>query len=393
MKVTVSVGGTWNAFRLAEQLERRGLLHRLVTTHRPRRGEQIRPERLVVNPLPEILMRAPRTLGFHWPACDYLKAVAFDRWAARFVGGCDVLAVWALFAVESMRAARRQGARTVLQRGSTHALTQWELLAQEYRRWGYDAPPIDRRLLARQLREYDGADYIEVTSRFVYRTFLERGVAPDRLLLVPNLGIDPDYFHPGTAARSGASGRPFRILAVGPSIRKGTPYLLQAVKQLRAPDAELWLVGDIPPDLAPLLRRTGTAFRHLGALPHGELADVYRSASVYVLPSIEEGLPQSILEALASGLPVILTPNTGGEDLVTDGREGLFVPLRDAEALARALRSLYEDEARRRAMAAAAAETARAWTWDAYGDRAARAYARVMRGERGAVGADAAGRV
>ncbi len=376
MKVTVSVGGTWNAFRLAEQLDGRGLLHRLVTTHTPRRGERISPERIVINPIPEIVMRGPRALGLRWQIGDYLKAVSFDRWAERYVQDCDVLAVWALFGLRSTRAARRHGVRTVLQRGSTHAATQWELLDEEYRRWGYAAPPLDRRLLVRQLQEYEEADYIEVTSRFVLRSFLDRGVARDRLLHVPNLGIDSTLFHPAPP-----DSRPFRIVAVGLSLRKGTPYLVQAVARLRVPDLELWLVGGIPADLGPLLRTAGVGFRDVGRLPHSALAEVYRAASVFVLPSIEEGLPQSVLEAMASGLPVILTPNTGGEDLIEHGREGLIVPMRDPAAIADAILSLYEDEDRRRAMAAAAAERARAWTWDAYGDRAIRAYITLAAGQ------------
>jgi phosphatidylinositol alpha 1,6-mannosyltransferase len=80
---------------------------------------------------------------------------------------------------------------------------------------------------------------------------------------------------------------------------------------------------------------------------------------------------------MASGLPVVVTPNTGAEEIVTDGREGMIVPARDAGALAEALRALYEDEPRRRAMGAAAAATAASWSWDAYGDRVAAAYARI----------------
>ncbi len=370
MKVTVSVGGTWNAFRLAEQLDHRGMLQRLVTTHRPLRNERINPRRIVINPIPEILMRGPRLLGLRWEIGDYLKAVTFDRWAARYTVDCDLLAVWALFALRSMRAARANGVCTVLQQGSTHALTQRELLREEYRRWGQPAPRD--RLLDQKLREYDEADFVEVTSRWVLRSFLDRGFPRERLLHVPNLGIDLRLFHPQPHA-----GRPFRIVAVGLSLRKGTPYLLEAVARLRIPDLELWLVGSVSPDLRPILRRTPTRVRHLGVLSHPELAAVYRAASVFVLPSIEEGLAQVILEAMASGLPVVLTPNTGGEDIMTERREGLFVPPRDPAALARALLELYEDETLRRAMSEAAARSAQAWTWEAYGDRAVSTYARL----------------
>jgi starch synthase len=378
VKVTVSVGGTFHAFRLAEQLEARGMLHRLVTTHRPLRGERIPPERIAVNPWPEILMRGPRMLGLRWEAGDSLKAVAFDRWAARHVGGCDVWVGFAAFSLTGQRAARAAGARTVLERGSTHILTQSALLADEYRRWRCPAPPVDPRLVDRQLREYDDAESISVPSRFARQSFLDHGFPADRLLRIP-YGADCRLFSPGPPP-----GRPFRIVAVGLSLRKGTPYLLEAAARLGitgaagAPEMEVCLAGAVAPDVAAVLHRTRAAVRVLGALSHSQLAAVYRSASAFVLPSVEEGMALSVLEALASGLPVVVTPNTGAADVITHGREGLIVPARDAAALAEALRELYEDEPRRRAMGESAVETARAWTWETYGDRAAAAYARLL---------------
>jgi glycosyltransferase involved in cell wall biosynthesis len=372
VKVTVSVGGTFHAFRLAEQLDRRGMLHRLVTTHRALRGEQISPHRVVANAFPEALMRGPRMLGLRWRGGEYLKAVAFDRWAARHVHGCDVLVGFASFSLLSLRAARSAGARTVLERGSTHILTQHALLAEEYRRWGSPLPPADRRLVERELQEYDEADYICVPSRFAMRSFLDRGFSPDRLLHVP-YGVDARLFSPGTAP-----GRPFRIVTAGVSLRKGTPYLLEGVARMKVPGVEVWLAGTIPPDVIPALRRSRAPFRHLGALSQAALASVFRSASVFVLPSVEEGLALVVLEAMASGLPVVVTPSTGAEDIMTDGREGMIVPPRDPVALSRALLGLYEDEDRRRAMGNAAVRTAQGRTWDVYGDRIVHAYEQVM---------------
>lgn len=372
MKVTVSVGGTFHAFRLAEQLQSRGVLHRLVTTHRPLRGERISPDRIAANPFPEALMRGPRALGLSWRVGDYLKAVMFDRWAARHVQGCDVLVAFAAFSLVSLRAARAAGARTVLERGSTHVLAQQAVVAEEYRRWRCPAPPVDRRLLRRQLEEYDQAEYICVPSRFALRSFLDHGVPSERLLHVP-FGVDCGLFSPGRT-----SGRPFRILTVGLSLRKGTPDLLEAAARLGIPELEVWLAGAFAPELAPVLRRARASFRHLGALSHADLATVYRNASVFVLPSVEEGMALSVLEAMASGLPVVVTPNTGAEDLVTHGHEGLIVPPGEPEALRRALLELYEDEPKRRAMGEAAASTARAWTWEAYGDRVVDVYARLL---------------
>jgi glycosyltransferase involved in cell wall biosynthesis len=150
---------------------------------------------------------------------------------------------------------------------------------------------------------------------------------------------------------------------------------------------ELCLVGSVAPDSNHILRSSSVPFYSLGVRSHKEMADVYRSASVFVMPSIEEGMALSALEAMASGVPVIVTPNTGVTDIIENGREGLVVPARDTSALAQAILSLYEDEPKRLAMAEAAARTARRWTWDAYGDRVASAYAGLTeRASPGAVG-------
>jgi glycosyltransferase involved in cell wall biosynthesis len=81
---------------------------------------------------------------------------------------------------------------------------------------------------------------------------------------------------------------------------------------------------DLPIDWAP-------------TLPHPQLAERLRSADVFVLPSLEEGLVRTALEAMACGLPVILTPNTGANDLVRPGQNGTIVPIRDARAAADAI--------------------------------------------------------
>lgn len=372
MKVMVSVAGTFHAFQLAEQLERYGALHRLFTTHRPLRGEQIGPARIAVNPLPEIAMRAPRTMGLRWRAGDYVKAELFDRWVARALPAGDVLVAFASFCLRSLHRARASGIVTILERGSTHVLSQSALVGEEYRRWGCPEPAVDQRLMDKQLREYEEADYICVPSRFAAKSFLEHRIPQTRLLHIP-YGVDLRRFVPGRSP-----GRPFRILTVGVGLRKGTPYLLDAVASLGIPKVELWLAGAIPGDLVPILAKTPTPFRHLGTLSHAALAAVYRQASVFVLPSIEEGLPLAILEAMASGVPLVVTPNTGAEDIITDGREGFVVPSRDPGALRQNLLRLYEDEDARLAMGEAGAKRARQWTWDGYGERVMAAYRQVL---------------
>mgnify|MGYP001167493564 CR=1 FL=1 len=371
MKVTVSVGGTFHAFQLAGELERRGYLHRLVTTHRPLRGEGVSRGRIVANPLPELFLQVPRRL--HLPMRgDYLKAQSFDWWARRHVDGCDLLVGFAAFSLHTIRAAKAQDTVTVLERASAHILSQRTLLEEEYRRFGRTAPPMDPRLVQKQLWEYGEADYIAVPSTFVYNTFLEHGFPAQRLINVP-LGADTRQFSPGPQGDG-----PFRVLAAGISLQKGTPYVLDAVRRLARPGAELTFLGGMGPDVADVLAGYQGRYRWPGFVGQAQLAGLMRQGSVFVQASIQEGFGLMIPQAMAAGLPVICTTNTAGPDLVREGVEGFIVPIRDPEALCERLRYLADHLDVRRRMGEAAAARAQEFTWDAYGDRISAEYRRLV---------------
>ena len=105
----------------------------------------------------------------------------------------------------------------------------------------------------------------------------------------------------------------------------------------------------------------------------------YREADVFCLLSIEEGLALVLLQAMAMGLPVIATPNTGAEDLIEDGVHGFIVPARDSEAAAPRLQQLADaPELRRQMGARARARVAEGFGWADYGARA-RAHLRANR--------------
>ena len=148
----------------------------------------------------------------------------------------------------------------------------------------------------------------------------------------------------------------FRILFVGSvSVRKGIGYLLEAVRPLvRRRRVELWLVGAVSPDAAPLLARNADLFEHRGFVAPERLAQTYSQGSVLVLPSVEEGLARVQAQAMACGVPVIATPNTGSEDLFTDGVEGFIVPARDARAIRDRIEWLLDHPAERERMGFAA---------------------------------------
>jgi glycosyltransferase involved in cell wall biosynthesis len=151
--------------------------------------------------------------------------------------------------------------------------------------------------------------------------------------------VDLSCFTPATEVRPKA--RPLTIISTGAvSLRKGAPYLLEAFRIVhrKHPSARLLLTALVQDSAAPIVRKyADLPIDWSPGLPHRQLAERLRSADIFVLPSLEEGLVRTALEAMACGLPVVLTPNSGANDFVTSGQSGEVVPIRDAAAIAEAI--------------------------------------------------------
>ncbi|MBV9695771.1 MAG: glycosyltransferase family 4 protein [Gammaproteobacteria bacterium] len=180
-------------------------------------------------------------------------------------------------------------------------------------------------------------------------------------------GVDTERFVPRAAPRTD---RTFRVLFVGQvGQRKGMSYLLQAYEQFRRPDSELHVVGSYARGYqvyAPYRH----LFRHTANVPQAELPALYQNADVFVFPSLIEGMPLVVLEAMACGLPVITTRH-GPADVVRDGVDGFLVPIRDPQAIAARLEQLYRDRNVLQQMGTSAREQALRHGWEHYSSRAA----------------------
>ena len=142
--------------------------------------------------------------------------------------------------------------------------------------------------------------------------------------------------------------------------------MLKAVAQIEG-DVELTLVGKRIADCAPLdaaLQR----YKWIDSLPHEKILSTMRAHDVLVFPSLFEGFGLVLTEALSQGLPIISTNHTCAPDLITDGKEGFIVPIRDPDAIADRLTKLSEDRSLLQQMKCHALEAARAHTWSNYHD-------------------------
>jgi glycosyltransferase involved in cell wall biosynthesis len=193
---------------------------------------------------------------------------------------------------------------------------------------------------------------------------LKYGHPPGRVWYVPN-GVDPRFILPRTFAESPAN----RLLYVGTWLdRKGIFYLVDSLSTLvqRLPEITLTVAGclcseDRVKTYFPSELRSRVTVIPL--LDRDAMPDLYASHDVFVFPSLVEGMPLTVLEAMASAMPVVTTNTCGMSDLIEDGVNGLLVPAADSIQFAHATLSVCTSIQWRKILGSAAQETVRRFTW------------------------------
>lgn len=377
MRVSVSVLGRFHAFYLGRELERYGVLDRLITSYPAwGPGKWGVPKDRVTSLWPiELARRASPSRLRKWMQRRGTLHAVFDRLAARSIpAGTDVVVTWSGSAERTLRRAHQEGAAAIVERCSSHIRSQREILEEEYSHHGVEPDLPSDRAVDREEREYELADRIAVPSSFVERSFVEQGIEQEKLIRIP-YGVDPEEFKPVPKEDN-----VFRVVFAGSlGVRKGTRYLLEAFASLELPNAELLLLGTVREEAERWLAQYRCGVRYPGHVPQEELNRWYSQGSVFVLPSVEEGMAYVQLQAMACSLPLICTPHTGGEDLIREGQEGFVVPIRDVDTLKERLEWCFEHREACRAMGRSARERVLGhFTWRDYGDRACQTYAKVL---------------
>jgi glycosyltransferase involved in cell wall biosynthesis len=268
-------------------------------------------------------------------------SAAFDAAAARRLPVLENLIAFNGTALEQFAAARGAGA------GSLCLMSANPHMRQLLRRHAaaHSQYPLERpwatRLEARNLREYAGADRIFVSSRYIWQSFLDQGYPEERLSLFP---LTPDArFTPG--AQAPPSSGSFDIVYVGAlTVHKGVPLLIDAVRRLAFPDLRLVLIGGWKTrGMRRFICSHSAADPRISVAP-GDPLPRLRAARLYVHPAYEEGFGYAPAEALACGVPVIASEDTGMKELIEPGRNGLVVPTGELDALTEAIAAAYRGE-------------------------------------------------
>lgn len=220
-----------------------------------------------------------------------------------------------------------------------------------------------------------------IVNAAVLREPLSAFGIPKRKIAVVYNGVGANFFAPSGVTRSEARGRfsvserAFTIAAAASlTKKKGIEYLIEAVKELHKafPALKLLIAGDGPErdtlEAKTRALRLEANITFLGAFD--DVQAVYAASDVFALSSLWEGLPNALLEAMASGLPVVVTDVGGISEVVRNGENGLLVPARDARALAEALARLAREPKLRQVLGTRARENARRFSWERHAKEA-----------------------
>jgi glycosyltransferase involved in cell wall biosynthesis len=367
IKVVVAQKGSREHFAIARALHRRRLLSLLVADWYAPRSPFARllvncfPRRIArralaaeAPELPPDLVHSLNGLGL-WrripEAWSRKRGRPYDGYAtsgamfARKVSSMplpphDVFFGYSYDSLDVLETERTRGVLTVVDQVDPGAF-EHDLVAEEAKRWKSYAiseaqPP--EAYFRRNRQEWQVADVIVVNSEWSKQALISSGAPKNKLEVLP-LAYEADTVE--LPRRVSHEADPLRVLWLGTvCLRKGIQYLVEAARLLLSHPIE-FLVGGSLEISASAITESPRNVRFLGQVPRSQARLFYQQGGVFVLPTISDGFAMTQLEALAHGLPVIVTPNCGR--VVEDGATGFIVPPRDPEALAQALQRFVRD--------------------------------------------------
>ena len=293
------------------------------------------------------------------PALNY----RFRRLLAAADPRKTIVDFWPSPPLSLIRYTQQRGFLTIREMLNTYCGTSRRILDEAYTRLGL--PPdhvVTDALVKGERDELKLHDYVLSSSPRIEKSLIEAGVDGAKI-------VHSTFGWSSTELESSVGDqnrRGFRALFIGgDAMRKGVPQLLAAWKKSGVA-GELLVVGEIDdairPILAPYFDRHGVRLQGFTL----DLGHLYKSADVFILPSLEEGDPQVTYQAAGCGLPIIATP-MGGGNLLKDGVNGLLVQPYDIEGLAAAIVRLANSPELRRRLGTQAAIDATAYTYEKVG--------------------------
>lgn len=310
---------------------------------------------------------------YAWIARMYLRdrlsnvkaAIMYGRLSRKYIGNADVFHVRSGSGLGgAIEKAKNEGMKVVVDHSIAHPAFMNKNLKGEFERNGehFDSGE-DNPFWQYVLSDCKKADVLLVNSNFVKETFIQQGFDAGKIVVI-YLGVREDFWG---LKKNYVLSKKIKLLFTGSfGFRKGGEYLLKALQLLeeRELECELTIVGGYSGGKTLLEKYPSKNIRLTGVIPQDEMKAYLQHADLYVFPSLCEGCAQSGMEALAAGLPVIATYESGLP--IEDGVNGFIVKSKDEKAIVDAILRLVANDELRESIGRKAMERMKNYTWDKY---------------------------
>jgi len=261
---------------------------------------------------------------------NYLDSDLFDRAVTAKLSPVDEFEGFGGQSLQCFRKARQLGYQVLhLQAANSHVNNVMQQHQKAIQRFGTEASWLNRIQQQKTLKEYELADVIHVASEYSRQSFLAEGFDADKLRRI-ELTVNP-RFKPSVKRPDDGI---FRIVYVGSvTVMKGIPVLLEAFSRLPGNDVQLTLVGGWATRGMRRYLQSWLALDPRIQVAPGDPLPHLQMANVYVHPTYEDGFAYAPMEALACGIPAIVTEDTGMKEYIQEGVNGYVVPTGNLEAL------------------------------------------------------------
>jgi glycosyltransferase involved in cell wall biosynthesis len=343
-KVTLAVSGKFHAFHLASEYARMHKLSKLYAAHRTFKPPKNLTNKQYKNRIDLAIAVYISSRLPSFGITQTKKDEIFDAWMVKNLKNEEpgILHSWNGNSYKTFNSLKNTDWLKCVERSCPFNMYQHELLSAEADFLNVEYFK-DQSLLAREIEELYLADVIVAPSQYSASTYKDPELI--KKVKINPLGANINY------KERNARKPTFIVLMVGNYfLRKGTHYLIEAFKLIERSDAELWIRGDVPDTYSK--RINDKRIKIIPPVLPDKLIELYQAADVFVQPSIDEGFGMTVFEALAFGLPLVVTENVGAKDLLNP-KVSITVPIKNPEALAQAIYKAIEmpsrsfDEARK----------------------------------------------
>ena len=356
-KVDIVVERVWHIGQHVRALNAAGYMNRVYGGFPRFRYEKVgvAPGQVRTFPFPAVWNRLRQKA--HLPKAFAVNEPAvIGRWAATHSDLAQYVACYGTAYRFLFPQLKKRGHILILESGSMHVEDHFRFIERAKKEAGFPSTETLPPAIAHEIEQAKLAHFIGSGSDMMTESFVQKGFPRERILQC-NYGIDTERFP--YAKRSLPQGRPLRICMAGViGLRKGILRLIRLNEwaKSRGVSTELWLVGPVDAEAHALLAKTDAPYRLCGVKKGAALAEVLQACDVYAIGSYEEGFGLSVVEAMCTGMPALVSSETGAKEAITVGRDGAILRDYTPEEFDQVLSPLFSEPQRLVDMSQAARE-------------------------------------